>query len=171
MNEAWQEWDIRWALEGIATVAGYVGVPKAQVLVPPGPTEPYYGINTEFPEDNNVLFTSTTDGTTTTRRIRASKASLSAGPVRLEQVDAACEERALVWPRSMPCGGVHKTTAAPSGSGGRLPRRRSPRGSQPAGPAGGPNGSPIASKNTWGCQALMSTCRSGPCRTFGGAAA
>jgi hypothetical protein len=118
MNEAWQEWDIRWALEGIATVAEYVGVPKAQVLMPPGPAAERegalglgacygYGVNSEFPEHNNVLFTSTMDGATTARRIRADKEALEAGPVQLEQVKAASEKRSLVWRGSMPRGGVH----------------------------------------------------------------
>lgn len=86
LAEPWRGWEVRWAHEGIADLAGYVGYPRSNVLTPP--TEPLPGdvpLNFRLPSGRGRFSCVGTmrfegGGTTIYPIFRIARAALDFGP-------------------------------------------------------------------------------------------
>ena len=112
MAHQWPGWDIRWAHEGILSIADELGLPRAEFRGRPRDadaqsTRPRLARNDEFPDFNQVATSvRLEDGELLVARLCGTTDALHAGPALLEPLLAHGSRDPLRW-NPFPWGGVH----------------------------------------------------------------
>jgi hypothetical protein len=89
-------------------VGSYLGLPADSFLASDEPDEyEVFRLNTEYPEDNDVLLTLCEGGHTTVCRISGDEESLELGVSTLPLLQGFERSRSLKWSGEMPKGGIH----------------------------------------------------------------
>lgn len=108
MRITWAGWEIRWAHEGIASVADHVGLPREPFL-----TSAWergggrFRHNDAFPDDDDVLISRSEGGALTVTRASGLPEDLVSGPACLGDVLERDVRPLAAWTGEFPRGGLH----------------------------------------------------------------
>lgn len=109
LRRQWEGWNVRWAAEGIMSIADELGMPRAS-FARKGDLDPApFHVIEEYPEYNDVLVTErVADGTFRLGRVAGRAENLLPGPGALESLLESVPLRPrLEWTGAFPVGGVH----------------------------------------------------------------
>lgn len=108
MLSQWSGWKVQWASGDIAEIGAYLDFPVEKFLVKSEPDDSEaLKLNTEYPEDNNILLTVREQNRVTATQICGDNESLELGASQLEHILSYPRTTALEWVGEMPQGGIH----------------------------------------------------------------
>lgn len=115
MSQQWRGWEIRWAYEGILSIADELALPREQFRArPEDSARPHddtprpLTFNQSFPEDNlTATSVRLDDGTLLVGRLCGDDDALRVGPALIDVLIANGSIEPLRWEGEFPQGGVH----------------------------------------------------------------